>query len=344
MTHAVPPGWYPDPEGFSQYRWWTGVNWTYHVYQPQMPVAAVRKVREPSKWIGRFGGLIIVGVAIGIWVWVVGISFLLNTITPPDTAHDNVVTFPATMLIAGSAGVATAFLYTMAYRLRPSDGLTPGRMLIIGAVGGLAAILVAGPLNSLVDILGGGSGPTPSAAALAGAGFIEEAVKILAVVVLAWKLPVKNARTGLFVGGAVGFAFSVFENIDYLQFALAHGAQTGNGLGLAIGTTLVREISGPFLHPAFTAILAAALFATSRNGRFRFSFTVVGVYLAVAVAHSLFDSMAGLMGLAFPGHPIAAGGLAFLLDLVLLAAVGTAWLLVARRANRVLIGADRGNG
>ena len=24
----APPGWYPDPHGVHQYRWWSGVEWT----------------------------------------------------------------------------------------------------------------------------------------------------------------------------------------------------------------------------------------------------------------------------------------------------------------------------
>lgn len=31
----TPPGWYPDPSGLSQWRWWDGLNWTSHTGQPQ---------------------------------------------------------------------------------------------------------------------------------------------------------------------------------------------------------------------------------------------------------------------------------------------------------------------
>jgi RsiW-degrading membrane proteinase PrsW (M82 family) len=170
-----------------------------------------------------------------------------------------------------------------------------------------------------------------SPAALATAGLIEELLKIALVVVLAWRLPVKNARTGLFVGGAVGFGFSAFENMDYLQLANDLGHAHNVSLIQVIVTMLVREISGPFLHPLFTALLASALFAASRNGRFRVTLGVVGAYLGVAAAHSLYDSAGTITALITPNR-VAAGALAFLICVLVMLATGLVWLRVVRRA------------
>jgi hypothetical protein len=46
MTHGMPvtpPGWYPDPSGAGQLRYWTGNEWTQHVQpSPSSPGTFVR--------------------------------------------------------------------------------------------------------------------------------------------------------------------------------------------------------------------------------------------------------------------------------------------------------------
>ena len=149
------------------------------------------------------------------------------------------------------------------------------------------------------------------------------------MIALAWRLPVKNARTGLFVGGAVGFGFSAFENMDYLQLANDLGQPHGTSLLQVIVTVVIREFTGPFLHPLFTALLASALFAASRNGRFRVTIGVVGAYLGVAAAHGLYDSAGTITALITPNR-VASGALAFLLCVLVMLATGFVWLHVAR--------------
>jgi RsiW-degrading membrane proteinase PrsW (M82 family) len=337
-------GWFHDPHPQPQFRWWDGHAWTDYVVRPSDAPATVRVPVAQSasgyaygqaprrKWLGRWGGLIIVAGCIGIWLWMFATSLALHALNPhPSASSEHLTSLPAMLMLTGSCAVAAAFLYTMAYHLQPFDRLRPSFLVLAAVVGGSAATLLAGPANGLVSVLTGSASVRASPAALATAGLIEELLKIALVVVLAWRLPVKNARTGLFVGGAVGFGFSAFENMDYLQLANDLGHAHNVSLIQVIVTMLVREISGPFLHPLFTALLASALFAASRNGRFRVTLGVVGAYLGVAAAHSLYDSAGTITALITPNR-VAAGALAFLICVLVMLATGLVWLRVVRRA------------
>jgi len=325
-----PAGWYDDPHDAGALRWWSGVGWTEYTAprQPPQPVAT-RRPRAPRKWIGRFGGWIIAGCSAFIWLWLFGFSLLLGAIAPHAKDDAPAVLSPY-LLVTGAATVAAAILYTMAYRLRADDRLSASRLVIIAGVGGLAATLVSGPVNSIIDVLTGGTAAHPSGVALVSAGVVEELAKIAAAVVLAWRLPVKDARIGLFVGGAVGLGFSVIENLGYLQEAFARGQENGSGLGVFLVTTIGRQLTGPFLHPVFSALLGAAVFGAARGGRFRFTWRVLLAYLAVAAAHGVFNGAAWLAQ-NLPWPEAARGGGILLFDLVFVVASGVTWLLIARR-------------
>jgi RsiW-degrading membrane proteinase PrsW (M82 family) len=311
MSHVLPPP--PPPAGL--------------VGPPPLPdwgpppPALLVPVKPPRKWWGPRGGLIVAAVLVAIWLVVVVSEHLLD-----GGAGDT----PTAVLLGGFT-VATAFMYTMAYRLRPEDGISVVRLIIAFVAGGLMSTLVAAPLNTTIHHFTTTVVPavTPSLGDHSTAGIVEELCKILAVVVVSRGLAVKNARTGLFMGGAVGFGFSAFEDMDYGVRA-AHLAFGPDGFWSYIEVAVTRGVLGPMEHPVFTALFAAALFAATRNGRYRITIGVVGAYLGVAAVHGLFDASGDYLTLLL--HNVRTGAvLGEAISVALAIGSGVTWLVVTRR-------------
>ncbi|CAM5486215.1 PrsW family glutamic-type intramembrane protease [Leifsonia shinshuensis] len=353
-----PPGWYPDPNPTPSYRWWSGGSWTAYTWPggaqaaggqggvaqgsyaqgsyaqggyAQLPGEGATRPRRRTKWLGRWGGWLIVAGSAAVWLWLFGLSLLFEALDPNAGAGAPAVLSPY-LLVTGSGTAAAAIFYTMAYKLRPEDRLSVPRLVAVSLIGGSAATLLVLPIEGLIDIAAGGTFEHPSFAVLASAGLVEELVKMLCAVLLCLRLPVKNARIGLFVGGAVGLGFSFVENLGYLQQSYVLGHSTGAGIGLFLTTTAGRELSGPFLHPVFSALLGAAVFGAARGGRFRLTIGVVLAYLGVAAAHGLFDVLQWAATARVFGA--ASGIIVLLLSLVFVLGSGLTWLLVVRRIRR----------
>jgi len=299
--------------------------------QPYPPPAAPpwtfpAAVRPPRKWLGRKGGLLIVAVGTVLWFGTVIFELVFN--------HANEA--PTNALFIGGFTVAAAFIYTGAYRIRPSDGLSVTRLLVAFLVGGMLATTLAAPLNTLDNLWSGGSSGRVSLTSLSLAGVVEELVKILIVLLVSVRLPQKTVRNGLFLGGAVGFGFAAIEDVEYARQAWNIAASEHiAALPPEIFSVISRDIIGIFGHPLFTALLAAAVFAAVRNGRFRITWRVVLTYLGVAFAHGLFDLSGELVyRLTFSNllSQVAIYSIA-VIEAVVLAFI---WRSVSRRASRQL--------
>lgn len=71
MTHHAPEGWYPDPTGAAQQRFWDGEQWTQAIAAPA--VIAVAVPAPPAKdWAQRHPAwttLVVFWIACMIWQW-----------------------------------------------------------------------------------------------------------------------------------------------------------------------------------------------------------------------------------------------------------------------------------
>jgi RsiW-degrading membrane proteinase PrsW (M82 family) len=250
------------------------------VYPPYAPAPLAVAPALPRKWLGPKGGWLIFLVLTAFW----GANLIFNAVV----LHTSGVS-PNTMVLGG-LGMTAGLLYTIAYRIRPHDGISPLRLILAFVFGGLLATELASWIELLLEATPGGYSTTIDIVVRSLAGVIEEACKLLAVVVFARGLTKRTAITGLFLGGAVGLGFAAFEDMKYAVTLFAHPTAGFSPIGALVTVSLGRDVLGPFEHPVFTALIAAALFAATRNGRFRITPRVLGVYVLVAIGHGLIDA------------------------------------------------------
>jgi RsiW-degrading membrane proteinase PrsW (M82 family) len=202
--------------------------------------------------------------------------------------------------------------------------------------GGAVGILIGGFMDAEVARHVGRSG------SLLSAGLVEEAAKAIALLVVAWRLPARSMRAGLYLGAAVGAGFATLETTFYAMDGLlspAHsGLHTDAGAVLAqlVVTEVFRGLLAPFLHITWTAILGGVIFAAARGTAFRITPAVVGTYLMVAALHGLWDG--GIPDIARAVAQANAEGVALL---SVLAITLGGWTLVLIAGLRMLRAATR---
>lgn len=249
-----------------------------------------------------------------------------------DHLAGNMIVRGAWMLL-GAALVPAALLWTMAHRLRDGDSLTPAALLRAFLVGGFFSFLIGASLDTVVSLLAPGDGG-PSLVSYAVSGIVEEAAKATLVIFLGWHVA-KTVRNGLFLGGAVGAGFALFETIGYIDYAptMIGGSQAAIGGGYdEFVVTIDRALTMPLGHPLWAALLGAALFAAAaKTGRFRITLGVIGTYLGVAIGHGLWDSGHVIIG-DLVNAPLLSNLAALPIALILGLVGGLIWRRVARGA------------
>jgi protease PrsW len=209
---------------------------------------------------------------VGLLLWVASVVVTFAT--------DNVNLVP-TIILLGSFLVPVTFV-VYAFEHYADQVVTAQRIFTAFVYGGALGVLGASVLEAAFL-------RQPSGLAYVGVGLIEEAVKLAALWLLAWRLPRYSMRDGMVLGATVGFGFAALESSGYAFNALF----TMEGLSLQnlVETEVLRGLLTPVGHGLWTAILGGVLFRTAaRTGRPRLTGALVGWYLVVALLHALWDA------------------------------------------------------
>jgi RsiW-degrading membrane proteinase PrsW (M82 family) len=129
-------------------------------------------------------------------------------------------------------------------------------------------------------------------------GFIEELVKGVAIVLVAWGLRSYSTRDGMVLGATVGFGFAALESSGYALASLfvIQGGHLYLSLTSVVLTELIRGVLAPFSHGLWSAILGGVIFHAAHTGRPRFAWSVLVAFLGVAILHAAFDLLGGIVG------------------------------------------------
>jgi protease PrsW len=241
------------------------------------------------------------------WVTVLAVGSALYAAVLAALLGTGDVLYVPSLLLVGAAIVPVTFVTFLGPQRR---GISVTQVATVAALGGVLAIVIAGPLE-YVAAHALGSLPTWIV------GLAEEAAKLaVPAVVLLWRKP--SPLHGVILGVAVGGCFAMLETMGYAFVALLQG---GGNLEGVTELLAVRSVFEPGGHAAWTGLAVAALFAI-RGSRRRWLgwLRFLAVFAGVVWLHAIWD------GLGTERAYVIVGGVSFS---VLMA---TAWWLHRRRS------------
>jgi protease PrsW len=219
--------------------------------------------------------------AVGLVLWVASVVDVYFT--------GNVIVLPTVVLLGSFLVPVSAVVWYLDHD--PSPALSPRRILAAFILAGVIGVLAASLIEFWVVF---GPGPLGNLEV----GLIEELVKGVAIVLLAWGLQSFNRRDGMVLGAAVGFGFAALESSGYALASLfvVQGQHLYLSFSSVIVTELIRGVLAPFGHGLWSAVLGGAIFHAARGGRLRLSWGVLVAYLSVSVLHGAFDTFGSIPG------------------------------------------------
>ena len=203
------------------------------------------------------------------------------------------------MLMMGSLAMPLT-VAVLFFELNVPRNISFHRVLMLVSAGGVLSILISligFDVSNLSSVFG------PPAA-----GVVEEAGKLLAVLIIAGKGNKRYILNGCLLGAAVGAGFAAFESAGYAFMALLQRSARGSlvlDVGSMADSILLRGLLAPFGHGAWTAITAGALWRAGVRHRSKWDaltnrafLRTLGLAMALHAAWNLSAGVGGVIGLA----------------------------------------------
>ena len=235
------------------------------------------KERQGQLWAPRWWAVLLIGLI--LWIASVGVVFFTG----------NVIVLPTVVLLGSFLVPVTGVVWYLDHD--PSPALAPRRIVAAFIIAGVIGVLAASLLEFWL-VLG------PGVLGNLKVGLIEELVKGVAIVLVAWGLRSYSTRDGMVLGATVGFGFAALESSGYALASLfvVQGGHIYLSFTSVVLTELVRGVLAPFGHGLWAAILGGVIFHAARNGRPRLAWSVLVAFLGIVILHTAFDSLGGIVG------------------------------------------------
>jgi RsiW-degrading membrane proteinase PrsW (M82 family) len=227
-------------------------------------------------WAPRWWAVFLIGLA--LWIATIGAAYLTT----------NLILLPTIVLIGSFLVPVTAVVWNLDHD--PSPELSPRRILGAFIVAGVVGVLGASVLEYY--LVGGG------VTGFLEVGLIEEFVKGLLILAVAWGIQTYRTKDGMVLGATVGFGFAALESSGYALVSLfvIHGHQLFLSVTSVITTELIRGVLAPFGHGMWSALLGGVIFSAARHGRLRMAWSVLGAFVLIVILHGAFDTFSGIIG------------------------------------------------
>jgi protease PrsW len=241
------------------------------------PNQTATSASKGQSWAPRWWAVLLVGSAL----WVASAVDVYFT--------GNVIVLPTVVLLGSFLVPVSGVVWYLDHD--PSPALSPRRILAAFILAGVIGVLAASVLEFWVVF---GPGPIGNLKV----GLIEELVKGVAIVFVAWGIHSFSRRDGLVLGAAVGFGFAALESSGYALASLfvSQGSHLSLSFPSVLLTELTRGVLAPFGHGLWSAILGGAIFHAAQSGRLRLTWGVLAAYLGVSILHAAFDIFGGIPG------------------------------------------------
>jgi protease PrsW len=241
------------------------------------PNRAATRALKGQAWAPRWWAVLLIGLAL----WIASAADVYFT--------GNVIVLPTVVLLGSFLVPVTGVVWYLDHD--PSPAFSPRRILAAFILAAVIGVVAASVLEFWVVL---GPGPIGNLKV----GLIEELVKGVAIVFLAWGIQSFTRRDGIVLGAAVGFGFAALESSGYALASLfvVQGSHLSLSFMSVVVTELVRGLLAPFSHGLWSAILGGAIFHAARNGRLRLTWGPLVAYLGVSVLHGAFDTFGSIPG------------------------------------------------
>lgn len=128
-------------------------------------------------------------------------------------------------------------------------------------------------------------------------GVIEEGAKLLVPLVFYFLGRYRSEAAGIVLGVATAMGFAALETMGYGFVSLL---QSRGNLGALDEILLVRGLTSPAGHAAWTGIVCAVLWRErAKAGHATLNWRVVGAFVAAMALHSLWDTFASIGSASF---------------------------------------------
>jgi protease PrsW len=232
---------------------------------------------QGQPWAPRWWAVLVIGLL--LWIATVGAAFFTG----------DLILLPSVVLLGSFLVPVTAVVWYLDHD--PSPALSPRRIvaafILAGAIGVLAAALLESWLVFGPGLIGNLK-----------VGLIEEFVKGVAIIVVAWSLRSYATRDGMVLGATVGFGFAALESSGYALASLfvVQGQTLSLSLTSIVLTELLRGVLAPVGHGLWSAILGGMIFHGARSGHLRPTWGALVTLIGVSILHAAFDSSGRIVG------------------------------------------------